>query len=846
MLTSILMATCAVLPQQDADTSIPIAPSGFQGLVYDDMSQITRAPAQGLQLSPQGSDFGPENPNAVPQIRTYIPKLDGEGPDLGGKFSLRQILSEVLMDQTADQHIWARGRDYRASFGTEGFTVWPVFGKRSPQEFPVAFQLQQVTLGGEALQTRAEAPSMNGSVVEIGQGSLREVYYLDLDQVEQTFVFDQLPGSGELVVNLSVTSELEVYEEGGVIRFVHPEFGEVTYGQAFVRDASGRKESIQRTWTGSGITLSVPADFVASAQLPLTIDPPITSLVNSFGSVDDSFPDVAFDGRSNLWWAVWQDYTSATNTDCFASNWDLAGTQGVTLSVEITADSWSHPRIAYNYGSDRLLVVATADVAGVSLSRIEGRYIDASTNSLAATSFIISTIGALKLWPDVGGMSLDSTTNSNFCVVWSFQSSPTNHSVQYRVVDSSGGFLVPVTDVTSGPDNDIQTTVSNGMGNVNLAGDYWNIAWTTDGGTLGDGQGSIHARQVVFSGNPAISAGNFTVDAALNCAFPSITSRMDRNLVADGRRPSIVAYEREFATLSGPPFQRSIYAKVVTDSTAYGANAVSFMLEDVDLDLDQRDACIATDGDSFFIVYSEEFYGDVGSGDYDMYMLSGHVSETSSDVYLALSERHQNMSFSGTAERFGRVGTIRNGNPTTVSDDGCVFWMDGTDGMTSHIEGYLLESPTFDAGPKTAVGIQFCDANGNGGPNNFALDTSSWAWMEGTQQINSTHSVHCVDVTPNQFGYLLASLNPANINLPGGSAGRLCMTGSGRYTSAVQFSGATGTFLTLVNPMSIPQPTGNVSAVPGQTWHFQYWHRDLASGSPTSNFSSAVRLMFNP
>ncbi|MFT7680005.1 MAG: hypothetical protein ACI8QC_004011, partial [Planctomycetota bacterium] len=611
MLTSLLIASFAVLPQQDVDTSAPIAPSGYQGIVCDDMSLITRSPVQDYVSGSQAGDNALENPAAIARIRPFIPKLDGLGSDLAkGKFSMRKLMSEVLMSQAADQHIWARGHDFRASFGTEGFTMWPVFGKRSPQEFPVAFQLQQVTLGGEALETNATAPTMDGSVVEIGQGSLREVYYVDLNQVEQTFVFDQLPGSGEIVVNLSVDTELTVQADGDLIRFVHPEFGEVTYGQAFVRDASGRKESIERTWTGDGITLRVPASFVASAQLPLTIDPPTTALVNNFGTVDDAYPDVAYDGRSNLWWVVWQDYTSATNSDCFATNYTLGGVQGTTLSIDLSGDHWSHPRMAYNYGSDRLLIVATVEAGGLGGSgTIQGRYIDAATNTVTGTAFTISTFGALKRWPDVAGMSFDSPTTSYFCVAWSFEINATSHIAQYRVVNSVGGFLVPVTSVTSGVDA-IHTTLSAGMGNVAFTGDYWNLAWTEDNGTLGDGLGSIYARQVVFSGDPNVGAGNFLVAGTSDCAFPSITERMDRNLVADGERPSIVAYERDFPTVSGtPPRQRSIYANVITNNTAFAANSVSFLLEDVDLELDQRDASIATDGDSFFIVYNEEYYG---------------------------------------------------------------------------------------------------------------------------------------------------------------------------------------------------------------------------------------------
>jgi hypothetical protein len=46
--------------------------------------------------------------------------------------------------------------------------------------------------------------------------------------------------------------------------------------------------------------------------------------------------------------------------------------------------------------------------------------------------------------------------------------------------------------------------------------------------------------------------------------------------------------------------------------------------------------------------------------------------------------------------------------------------------------------------------------------------------------------------------------------------------------------------------MHLPQPMGNVSAAPGETWYFQYWHRDFINGMSTSNFSNAVKIVFNP
>jgi hypothetical protein len=152
------------------------------------------------------------------------------------------------------------------------------------------------------------------------------------------------------------------------------------------------------------------------------------------------------------------------------------------------------------------------------------------------------------------------------------------------------------------------------------------------------------------------------------------------------------------------------------------------------------------------------------------------------------------MAFSFTPERFGRVATKWESETASTSDDGCVFWLDHTGANGGLIEGATLEVPTVDTSDRGSVGIQYCDANDNGGPTGHAFETSSWIWIQGTQDRNDPHTVHCVDVTPSQFGYLLAALSPTSINLPSGSAGRLCVSGAGRYTNIVQSSGINGTY----------------------------------------------------
>lgn len=98
----------------------------------------------------------------------------------------------------------------------------------------------------------------------------------------------------------------------------------------------------------------------------------------------------------------------------------------------------------------------------------------------------------------------------------------------------------------------------------------------------------------------------------------------------------------------------------------------------------------------------------------------------------------------------------------------------------------------------------------------------------------------------NRFGYFLASQANVVTQTPGGSLGNLCLSGNiGRFIGPgqVQNSGASGTISLTVDLNAIPSPTGFVSVMPGDTWYFQLWHRDI---NPTlgSNFTDSARVQF--
>ena len=80
-----------------------------------------------------------------------------------------------------------------------------------------------------------------------------------------------------------------------------------------------------------------------------------------------------------------------------------------------------------------------------------------------------------------------------------------------------------------------------------------------------------------------------------------------------------------------------------------------------------------------------------------------------------------------------------------------------------------------------------------------------------------------------------------------GSQGNLCLAGPiGRFVGPGQIlaSGTTGSFTLMLDLNQLPTPTGLVSALPGDTWFFQAWFRDMGATGATSNFSDGVAVDF--
>ncbi|MEM1447630.1 MAG: hypothetical protein AAGI22_00885 [Planctomycetota bacterium] len=95
-------------------------------------------------------------------------------------------------------------------------------------------------------------------------------------------------------------------------------------------------------------------------------------------------------------------------------------------------------------------------------------------------------------------------------------------------------------------------------------------------------------------------------------------------------------------------------------------------------------------------------------------------------------------------------------------------------------------------------------------------------------------------------GYVLVSRTAGFVPQPGGSQGDLCLGGSiGRMIQQVFLTGFEGRADVSLDLNAIPQPTGSVAAIAGETWFAQSWYRDSVQGTGTSNFTSASGLTFD-
>jgi len=546
--------------------------------------------------------------------------------------------SVMIYDTPGDGAIWARGQNYKASFGPEGALYFPALGKRAPHDMQHAFSPDFVTVGGTPLAFEHTANAVRDlDRIDFQRGSFVERYDLATTSMEQSFVFQTLPQTGDLVVHIPVASEMTATASANGLEFKN-EFGTVTYSNAIAIDARGVRTQAATTIDDGAITIRVDAGFLAHAALPLTIDPVVSLVgIDPFGS--DAFSvDTAWDNYQQVWLAVYEETYSATDTDVYARFLTPTGALSIGAYVDYTTNAWATPRVANLGWAHQFLVVGSvAPVAGGAL-KIQGRTVQ--PNGAIVTQGLQFDISGSeqgdKVNPDVGGDPYSAGPQGYYCVVWersvpaSFPNLATKN-VDWRIVgsDSGLGLWNEMPGSALAPDSAPSISKSNDT-------DRWLLAWIRiDQLSHSD----IYGAHLTYLGG--LSDGPFGVSAG-NQAFdfqPCASTPLS------GTQRSAISFTRR-ANVNG---QTDIMVAAIDGTTVLNTVNLS-VLENSGLQaVDQTDSSIDSDGQHFVVMYSEYnpsflYYDEVAS---DLYLSGSSLLAAQPHVYLSgfgLSGRRANIS----------------------------------------------------------------------------------------------------------------------------------------------------------------------------------------------------------
>jgi hypothetical protein len=274
------------------------------------------------------------------------------------------------------------GARYDVRFRADGVTFVPALGRKAPCDQRLQWQLASIRCGEVALPLAANvAPQQRGAqAVYPRSATIEERYDVRPDGVEQSFVFTARPGRGDLVVRCTLAGELaargEAARDGG-LQFLVPELGGATVGAVTGIAADGARCAGAVRLVDGAFELSLPAHFVATAALPLVLDPLFGPRVDlGAGPGHDEAPAVGADVSSADFLVAWIRVTSGTSATAFARHYNGVTGLGPTLSLG-SGTVLRSIRVANHNATNRWLVVWENATGALGPSRITSRVVNA-------------------------------------------------------------------------------------------------------------------------------------------------------------------------------------------------------------------------------------------------------------------------------------------------------------------------------------------------------------------------------------------------------------------------------------------------------------------------------------
>ncbi|MEZ5967133.1 MAG: hypothetical protein R3F56_25080 [Planctomycetota bacterium] len=471
------------------------------------------------------------------------------------------------------------GAHYAVSLDATGMTFTPALGRAAPRDMPLRLRFDSIRRGGKTVRTAQAAPQHAPTRRDLmatydrGDG-VSERYQVRADGIELSFRFEHpLPGSGDLVVRMSVDTELTARPGDGAhgLRFAAEGLGWVGVGDVTGIDANGARTPGSLRLVGSWLELALPAAFVDSAAYPLVLDP-LVGTGRDLGDPihHDADCDVAYDNSFGVFLAVWERTFSSTNVEIRAQRMNYDGNLvGSFIAVTSGTPLKINPTVACVAESDRFLVAWQEGASSAGPWTLRAAAVDAAdgavSNSIAVSSGTVSSVfpdaagdtafgddEALLVWQEVGGgiRAANVTVpigHGDPTVLGSVKTVTTNPTDRFPSITKSGGSdrrYVVVWDRQVGSGRDVfarmlsstatplgsELAVGNSLSdeshpNVDGDGNQFVVVWQR-AESLGASSHDIYCRKVLRNGS--------------NLTMPRLAQKVEADPDDDETDPAIV------------------------------------------------------------------------------------------------------------------------------------------------------------------------------------------------------------------------------------------------------------------------------------------------------------------
>ncbi len=455
----------------------------------------------------------------IPATRSPETLAGANGPAAGAAQlgSLRVPIHGAAADGGTKYGVWAAGELYKASFH-DGMTFVPYLGSDYPHNQSLSFRTTRATIGNVDLLGGQTAPehAHTDYRYEYRYPAITEAYDVLSEGLEQTFVLPQIPATGDLVITGTIATGMiaeDVSAAQQAIVFADAQGRElVEYGRALAFDSLGNAAPVTTALRGDQLTLTLAADWLATATAPVVVDPLLTRSFIASGvsgqvvtSMDIGRDDEETTANVLL---VYSRAVSAQDEDAFGRLSNDAFGAAALVFTDITS-SWStmNPTCAFVGGADRW--VATFERQFASGRRMIRAHVrDKGDTSLLSTYRSFTPPADANDWrPDVGGVE-SYTTGTNALIVFQREhNGATNGDFAPTDYSEVHGVLFDPTNETFGTSFELVNTTYSDNERPNVtqvaAGGpsfSWVCAWQTYNNSVSSDDWDVVAKRIGHDG----------------------------------------------------------------------------------------------------------------------------------------------------------------------------------------------------------------------------------------------------------------------------------------------------------------------------------------------------------